>query len=169
MTEPVRLREVTAGDLPLFFHHQLDPEANFQAAFVARDPGDRLAFDAHWRRIIADPEIVIRTVEVGEDVAGSIAAFRHEGVTEVTYWLGREFWGRGIATQALTLFIGELSVRPLIGRVAADHHASIRVLLKCGFEQVGTERGFANARGEEIAEVILVLNGPFTGNADTML
>jgi L-amino acid N-acyltransferase YncA len=40
---------------------------------------------------------------------------------------------------------------------AKDNVASLRVLEKCGFTVVGYEKGFANARGEEIEEVILEL------------
>ena len=90
-------------------------------------------------------------------VAGHLASWGPEGEREVTYWLGREWWGKGIATSALRAFIEEEEARPLTGRVAADNTGSIRVLEKCGFEVVERERGFANARGEEIEELVLVL------------
>jgi RimJ/RimL family protein N-acetyltransferase len=82
------------------------------------------------------------------------------GVPEVTYWLGREFWGPGIATAALRKLLEIVAERPLVARAAADNAASIRVLEKCGFVFSGRARGFANARGEEVEEVILVLPGP---------
>ncbi len=47
----VVLREVQAEALPLFFEHQQDPEANYVAAFTAKDPTDQRAFMAHWTRI----------------------------------------------------------------------------------------------------------------------
>jgi RimJ/RimL family protein N-acetyltransferase len=75
----------------------------------------------------------------------------------VSYWLGKEYWGKGIATEALGLFLGIIEERPLYARAAKDNAASIRVLEKCGFVISGCERGFANARGEEIDEVVLVL------------
>ena len=54
MTGDVLLREVTEADLPVFFEQQLDPAANFMAAFTARDSADQEAFLAHWGRILGD-------------------------------------------------------------------------------------------------------------------
>jgi GNAT superfamily N-acetyltransferase len=79
------------------------------------------------------------------------------GKPEVSYWLGREFWGKGIATTALRLFLSVVAVRPLYARAARDNAASIRVLEKCGFTIAGSARGFANARGAEVEEMVLVL------------
>ena len=41
-------REVEASDLETFYEHQLHPEAIRMAAFVGKDPTDKVAFDAHW-------------------------------------------------------------------------------------------------------------------------
>lgn len=153
----VILREVTDSDLEAFFEHQEDPRAVYMAAFTSEDPADRAAFDAHWKRIRANPAIFIRTIDVDGQAAGHIAAFEREGEAEVTYWLGREYWGKGIATQVLQMFLEFERRRPIYGRAAKDNRASIRVLEKCGFRLVGEERGFANARQQEIDEVILVL------------
>src|SRR5262249_42960003 len=95
----------------------------------------------------------------GGQVAGSIGAFvaPWSGKLEVTYWIGREFWGKGIATKALAVFLSGVKIRPLYARAAKDNIASLRVLEKCGFTIAGYERGFANARGEEGEEVVLGL------------
>jgi RimJ/RimL family protein N-acetyltransferase len=157
MATHVTLRAVIDADLPIFFVQQLDLDANYIAAFTADNPADRAAFDAHWQRIRGDASILVRTVVADGQVAGYIASFERWGSREVSYWLGREFWGRGIATTALRLFLGELTARPLAARAAADNHASIRVLQKCGFTVTGHDRGFAHARGAEIDELILTL------------
>ena len=47
------LRDVEPGDLTAFFEYQLDPAANHMAAFTAKDPTDREAFDARWERVLA--------------------------------------------------------------------------------------------------------------------
>ena len=90
---------------------------------------------------------------------GSLGAFvaPWSGQLEVTYWIGREFWGKGIATKALAVFLSSVKPRPLYARTAKDNIASLRVLEKCGFTIAGYERGFANARGEEVDEVVLEL------------
>ena len=87
--------------------------------------------------------------------AGTIASFVIEGDTEVTYWMDRPVWGRGVATRALQLLLEEVEVRPIHARVAADNAASLRVLEKVGFDLVGIERSFAPGRGCVIEEVIL--------------
>jgi len=79
------------------------------------------------------------------------------GEREVTYWIGRSYWGRGIATSALRAFLTIDRSRPLHARVAHDNVASHRVLEKCGFRLVATERGFAEARSGEIEEFVLRL------------
>jgi RimJ/RimL family protein N-acetyltransferase len=132
------------------------------AAFTSGDPSNREAFMAHWRRIMAKPTVTNRTVLVDGQVAGSVASYvdAEFGKREVTYWLGKEFWGQGVATAALGLFLGEVvTERPIYGRAAKDNTGSIRVLEKCGFRLTGYGRGYAAARGEEIEEVIMEL-GP---------
>jgi len=159
VTAEVTLRDVHEDDLPVFFEQQLDPLANRMAAFTREDPTNRDAFMAHWHRILAEESVTVRTILHGAWVAGHVASFERSGSREVTYWLGKDHWGRGIATRALLLFVAEYGVRPLYARAASDNVASIRVLEKCGFERVGQDRGQANARGREIDEAILRLDG----------
>jgi RimJ/RimL family protein N-acetyltransferase len=98
-----------------------------------------------------------RTVLFDGQVAGSVASYVDPelGEPEVTYWIGKEYWGKGIATRALSAFLDIQTARPIYGRAAKDNIGSIRVMEKCGFTIVGYGKGFANARGEEIEEVIL--------------
>jgi RimJ/RimL family protein N-acetyltransferase len=161
MRSDVVLRDVTEADLPIFFEQQRDPAANQMAAFTAKDPADREAFTAKWAKILGDDTVTKKAVLVNGQVAGSVSAFvaPWSGQLEVTYWLGREYWGRGIATKALTEFLGHLKARPVYARAAKDNTASIRVLAKCGFTISGHDKGFANARGEEVEEVVLRLGG----------
>jgi RimJ/RimL family protein N-acetyltransferase len=159
MTGDELLRDVTEGDLPIFFEQQQDPAANRMAAFTAKDPADRMAFADKWAKILGDESITKRTILFGGQVAGNIGAFvaPWSGRLEVTYWIGREFWGKGIATRALAVFLRAVKARPLYARAAKDNIGSLRVLEKCGFTITGYERGFANARGEEVEEVVLEL------------
>ena len=157
----VILREVAAGDLVIFFEQQLDAEANKMTAFTARDPADAAALEAHWERILNDPLVQVRTIvhenETAGYVAGYVAGFERGGDSEVTYWLGWAFWGRGIATRALSLFLANICQRPLYARVAKDHAASLCVLAKCGIVPLREGQCFSYARGEEAGEFILIL------------
>ena len=153
----ILLREVQESDLEPFFLHQLDKKANWMAAFTSKDPTDRAAFNAHWAKIMQDTSVIIRTIISDSQVAGFILKYETDGNAEIGYWIGRRFWGKGIASAALIAFLEELPMRPLHARAAKDNIASIRVLEKCGFIITGTQRGFANARGEEIEEVVMRL------------
>lgn len=144
MLPTIRLRDVITSDLPIFFEQQLDPVATQMAAFPARD---REAFMAHWARIMADESNILKTILEGDRVTGNIVSWEHDGRREVGYWLGREFWGKGIATRALSLFLERVTARPLYAHVIKHNRASIRVLQKCGFTLIG----------EEGDEVILIL------------
>jgi RimJ/RimL family protein N-acetyltransferase len=135
-SEIVELRDVVETDLPVFFQHQLDPEANRMAAFVARD---RDSFMAHWTKILRDDTGKARTVVVDGEVAGNVVSFELEGQRLVGYWIGKRFWGKGVATRALSAFLEHETARPLYARVATSNVASIRVLEKCGFEVSGRE------------------------------
>ena len=159
ITQPtVTLRALLDDDLPILFEQQRDPVAVQMAAFTAKDPDDWPAYLAHMAKVRADPTITNRVILVEGEVAGSIAVHSWFGEPEITYWIGREFWESGVATAALRLFLAEVATRPLYGRAAADNTASIRVLEKCGFVKIGDERGFANARGAEIDEVVYKLH-----------
>ncbi|MDO0932098.1 GNAT family N-acetyltransferase [Streptomyces sp. DG2A-72] len=155
----VELREVHDSDLPVFYRQMNDPEALWMAAFTPKDPADRDAFDAHWKRIRSSAGVLHRTVLADGDVVGHAAVYGEPDEREVTYWVDRAYWGRGVATAALRVLLIQAPERPLYARAAADNAGSLRVLEKCGFRLTARERGFANARGEEIDEVVLTLEG----------
>jgi RimJ/RimL family protein N-acetyltransferase len=139
MTGELFLRDVTAGDLAVFFEHQLDDEATRMAAFPARD---RDTFMAHWERILADDTCTTHTIDLDGHVAGNIGSWLDDdGQRLVGYWIGREFWGKGVATRALAELLRVVRERPLYAHVAEHNAASIRVLDKCGFVVTGHDAG----------------------------
>jgi RimJ/RimL family protein N-acetyltransferase len=151
------LREVRDEDLAVLFEHWADPVAAHMAAFTAPDQMDRDAFERRWSRLRADETVINRAIVVDGEVAGTIGSWGDPGEREVTYWIGRPYWGKGIATCALDAFLTVDRSRPLHARVAYDNVASRRVLEKCGFRVIATERGFAEARSAEIEEFVLRL------------
>lgn len=153
----ISLRSVNDSDLDLFFEFQLDKEANYMAAFTSKDPSDREAFDKHWNKIRSNPDIINKTILFETKVVGHIAKFTSEGKPEITYWIGKEFWGKGIATNALQQFLKIITIRPLYARVAKDNIGSNRVLEKSGFVIIGDNKDFAEGRGEETEEYIRIL------------
>ena len=155
MTSDVVLRDVTESDLPIFFEQQLDPQATRMASFPAR------AYDAfmfHWAKIMSEKRGILKTITIGGKVAGNIVSWEQAGESKVGYWLGKEYWGKGIATAALSQFLRQVKVRPLYAYVARQNIASIRVLQKCGFKISGEDK-FLGADGEQVEEFILKLEG----------
>jgi RimJ/RimL family protein N-acetyltransferase len=151
--EDVELRDALAADLRIFYEHQRDPVASEMAAFPARDLDE---FMEHWTTaILGNEENIAKTVLVDGRVAGNVLAFDRDGVREVGYWFGREFWGRGLATRALTAFLAEVTERPLYAGVARHNTASLRILEKCGFVIVD-EPG--KPREDGVEEVLLRLD-----------
>jgi RimJ/RimL family protein N-acetyltransferase len=153
----VTLRPVHESDLEALFRQMSDPESVRMAAFTPEDPDDRERFDAHMARVMASPEITQRAITSEGDLVGSVASFVVDGLTEVTYWVDRAVWGRGIASRALALFLDVVRTRPLYARSASDNAGSLRVLEKSGFRVIDSEVSFAPARGADIEETILRL------------
>ncbi len=152
------LRDVLETDLPIFFEQQRDAAALHMAAFTAKDPHNWETFRAHWAKIMADPTTINKTILFEGQIAGNVAKFIMFDEPSIAYGLGREYWGRGLATEALRQFLELVTTRPLFARAAKDNIGSLRVLQKCGFIITGEDKGFANARGEEIEEYILQLD-----------
>ncbi len=152
MNNDVRLREVEPADLDIFYEQQLDAAATRMAAFPSRD---RAAFDNHWAtNILGSPDAVIQTILTDGQVAGNVGSWPQDGARLVGYWIGREYWGKGIATRALAAFLNLLTERPLYAHVASHNIGSIRVLEKCGFS---VEAAGSIKAGEEDAELVFVL------------
>lgn len=156
MKDLISLRPVDVRDLPVFFAHQSDPEAARLAAFV---PRDHEAFLLHWTtKILGNPDATNRTIMLERRVVGNIGAWPDPDTRErlLGYWIGREFWGRGIASAAVAQFLQSEVIRPLSARVAKHNPGSIRVLEKAGFTRSG-EEAFTLPDGTPVEEFIYVL------------
>jgi len=154
----VILRQIIESDLPVFFEHQQHQPAVHMAAFVHEDPSDRNAFDDHWIKLMDSDQILKRSIDLEGELVGHIMSFEMEGDREITYWIDHHHWGKGIASEALRKFLEIEKVRPLFGRAAMDNKPSIQVMESNSFRLLRQEQGFANARGEEIDEVVMVLS-----------
>ncbi|MFG1626599.1 GNAT family N-acetyltransferase [Kribbella sp. NPDC049227] len=157
MTHEVRLRQVEDRDLEVFFDHQADPIANGMAAVPARDKDE---FAAHWAKIRGDDTKILRTIVADGAVAGNVVSWEQDGQQMLGYWVGRDLWGRGVATQALTQFLIEMPTRPLTAHVVAHNAGSIRVLEKCGFQRDRAQEATAPPPDDGIQEYVYVLAAP---------
>lgn len=155
----VRLRPVTDADLETLFALESDAVGADMIAFLPREPGDRDAFDAHWRRVRADDSVVTRVIEADGGFAGYAISFLTDGERQVGYWIVRDLWGHGVATAALRALVTELPDRPLWGSTAADNLGSQRVLENAGFVFDRIEHSLAPRRGTEIEERVFRYDG----------
>ncbi len=154
----IKLRKTVVDDLEVLFKFQLDKEANNLAAFTSKDPTDKSAYLIKYTKLLSDPTVNNQTIMIDNIIVGSIANFEIDGKAEVTYWIDKNFWGKGIATKALKYLLTIENTRPILGRVAFDNYGSQKVLEKCDFVKVGKDKGFANARQTEIEEFIYKLD-----------
>ena len=150
----ISLREVQPSDIGEFFEFMQDTDSLWQAAFTSKEPANRVSHDEHWQKILHDPNNLNRTICLDGIVVGSIARYFMDDIAQITYWISTEYKRRGIATEALKLFLQEEQSRPIEARTAFDNVASARVLAKNGFIEVGKDVYFANARGMDILEII---------------
>lgn len=149
----VRLRALRASDLPIFFEHQCDAEAAQIAGSKIRTRPD---FDKHWRKIAAEAQFNVRTIEDNGAVAGYISAFPKNGRSDIAYWLGREHRRMGIGRAAVSEFLEWYRERPIFGSVLATNIPSIAILRGCGFVTLAEERG-----PDGLREIVLRLDeGP---------
>jgi RimJ/RimL family protein N-acetyltransferase len=149
---PIRLRELAASDLATLFAHQNDPEGNRMALVV---PRGWEVFEAHWSRILTNPEVTARGILFDEKLVGQVSCFRMDERRWVGYWIDREYWGRGVATQALAMLLPQLAERPIYACVAVANVGSRRVLEKCGFAEAERRMCPGDDRYLACEEVIL--------------
>ena len=155
MPTSIQLRPVLADDAALFFEHHLEVRPLPAGASLA----DRKAvFCDRWMQMLADETVLARTIVSKGDVAGYVVCSRQHEQPTISSWLGRKFWGHGIATQALQDFIDLVEERPVYARVAYDNLAALQVLRKTGFAIIGHDSFFSEAHGFEIDEIICALS-----------
>lgn len=135
----VCLRPLYESDLPLFYEHQNDEGAEAMVGLPSRARDD---FFDHWQKVMANPSIILRTILAENEIAGYLCSFIKEAdEREVGYQLGKAYWGKGIATRALELFLPLIPYRPLYGVTPVHNIGSQKVLTRCGFVLVDEHEG----------------------------
>jgi RimJ/RimL family protein N-acetyltransferase len=152
------LRGLDDAELDLLFLWERDPAAVRLASFTRADPSDRAAFDEHYTRIRNDPDVILRAIDDGGGLVGTIGSFTIDGAREVTYWIDPSRWGEGLASSALRAFLEVEATRPLHLRVAEHNVGSATVLVRAGFVRVASGTGFAEGLGREVGEHVYRLD-----------
>lgn len=154
LSQQVRLRNIEQSDLPRMYEMQIDAESNQLAMTIPRSADE---FFKHWAVVLDNQKIIAKAIYVDVTLAGCISCFQVNDVDCVGYWIDKQFWNRGVATQALRLLLLEIETRPLHARVATTNTASLRVLEKCGFEIIDKRFSAADDRHLACQESLLVL------------
>ncbi|MEV8267153.1 GNAT family N-acetyltransferase [Microbacterium sp. NPDC076911] len=160
----IDLRELGDDDLDATFEMMRDSAAVELAAFTASDPNDRARFDEWIARERSNSDVSLHVVTEAGGFAGTAATFMTDGDREVTFWIARHAWGRGVATAALHLLVSREPTRPLFARVASHNVPSIAVLEKCGFTEVSRNTDFAPGLGRHVEEIVFTLVPALDGN-----
>lgn len=153
----IELRDVDDDDLDAIFDMMRDRDSIAMAAFTAEDPDDRHGFDAWIARERAAPDVSYSVVTENGGFAGTAAAFTVDGEREVSVWLARHAWGRGVATDALHVLVSRQPERPLYARAAAHDVGWIAVLTRAGFTEVSRSKVFAPGLGADVEEIVFAL------------
>jgi ribosomal-protein-alanine N-acetyltransferase len=157
-----RIRDLTPADASSIARHADNP----RIADVMRDlfPSPYALSDAEEfiaKALSADPltAFAIATDKEAFGVIGYIAGkdvYRHSA--EFGYWIGEEYWGRGIMTGVIDVFTAHLfenfDYKRLSAGVFSSNPASARVLEKAGFTLVATLRAHVTKNGEVLDEIL---------------
>lgn len=154
-TELIKLRPVVRGDLRTLYLMQQDEAGNRMAG---TKPRSWEAFAAVWEAVLIDPQVTARAIVVGSEILGAINVFPRESHVLIGYWIEREHWGRGVASAAVRLMLGEVTRRPMYARVAAHNLGSLRVLTRNGFVEIDRRTGPETERYVACEEVTLRLD-----------
>lgn len=138
--EKLSLTPITEADLATLFAFESDPIASQMAHFPSRD---KAAFYQHWQqKVISAPDAIAQGIWLQGQLIGSMLSWYNpkdsliQNGRLIGYWIDREYWGQGIATQALALFLPLLPKAPLFAYVAAHNIGSLKVIKRYGFMAV---------------------------------
>ncbi|MFI2742767.1 GNAT family N-acetyltransferase [Zhouia sp. PK063] len=153
----ITLKPTEIGDLETLFRFQIDKESAYLAAFMPKDYDSKIAYVAKYTKLLKNPNVNNQTIFIHNTIVGSIAKFMIQDNPEITYWIDKKFWGKGIGTKALKEFLRIETIRPIFARVAFDNFGSQKILEKCGFIKIDIDSGFASARQKVIEEFVYKL------------
>lgn len=89
----LKLRPSVVEDIHKFFEYQLDEEANYIAAFTAKDPTDKAAYLEKYTKLLHNPTVNMQTIVVNNAVVGTVTKFEINDEAEVAFWIDKAFWG----------------------------------------------------------------------------
>lgn len=144
MSQGLRLRAWARSDADRFLELLGDPDLWRFMPEARPEPFDRTVAEALIEVSNASNHHKVRAIEMQGRIVGQVRlkfddTGQAEDTAEVSYWLGRSYWGQGIGTEAMRSFSAMVfrdhpDLRRLFARVHCDNAASLRLLAKVGFE-----------------------------------
>jgi len=131
----------------------------FPYPYTARDARD-------WLDVVVDQKpLTDFAIDVASEAVGGIGFTPQHDVerrsAEIGYWLGEPFWGRGIASEALSVVteyaFANFDLCRLYAHVFDWNGASARVLEKAGYEFEGRLRKSVTKDGQTIDQLIYAI------------
>lgn len=161
-TERLLLRPGWAEDAPALARSIADEQIvrNLSTAPWPYHLRDAEAFLAAPRDPVLPTFLIFERTDGAPKLVGSCGLGRRpSGTVELGYWIAREHWNRGFATEASLALIDiaeALDLKSLEGSWFKDNPASGRVLEKLGFEATGLSAPrYSCARGIECESVLM--------------
>ena len=163
-TERLRLRRPRAADAPAIARHANDYAV---ASMTTRMPfpyelADAKVFVALCREMDPAQQATFAIEHKDAGVIGCLGFHRNgEAPLEIGYWLGRPYWGRGLATEAARAAVDwahrDWGRRMIVSGHFEDNAASAGVLIKAGFLYTGeVQRRFSRTRSAEVPTRMMV-------------
>ena len=158
-TLPLTLKPLAEADFGALYHVQNDDEAAWVAGGGAHR--DRDAFTQRMANIVKGDQMqcAMQVMWAQGTIAGYLAHFIRDGKNrEVSLWLDRAVWGKGLATRAMHMFLSglpdQIKAEPIFARVVDGNDASARVMEKNGFFNVGRDKFYSDIRSCEVSETL---------------
>ncbi len=149
-TPRLMLRSLRAGDAAQFMALAGDWEVAHMTSDIPHPLQPEHAKD--WLRPSGGD--VRYAIELQGSMIGSAGYFRRRsGAAELGFWMGRDHWGYGFATEAAKAILRQgfmTGEDNFSSSHFADNPGSARVLAKLGFEAAGSTRIWCAARGAEV-------------------
>ncbi|MFN0217231.1 MAG: GNAT family N-acetyltransferase [Hyphomicrobium sp.] len=137
------------------------------ASMTGRIPYPYSVDAAHqWVNGLATGEMVFGIEHAGELIGICGYTLEPDGHAQIGYWIGRQYWGRGYATEAARALIDygftKGGVKRFSGRHFTDNLASARVIKKLGFRALGADMGWCEARQQEFPTIAYERRRPWS-------
>ena len=142
-TQRLILRKITSDDYGMIFKFMSDPEITKYEDWIPHESIDYTGGFISWlTNDYKDDRIYCWGIQLGEDIIGFVMVIDvNEWSGSITYYLNKEYWSNGYATEAVNAILGFMFREVGMDRIVAKHSikniASGKVLKKTNMRYRG--------------------------------